>query len=296
MIRSNAHAFEILETQSEGVPFEAIRYLYDQPSTEDIRTKVIFWLENAYNENILKSDSNYDPNTPFWYAIIAENYVEEPLIDPVISLYTVKDDDWDYLNEQGITLILKLCRKLGDTAIVRFLNKIGEQIRAESRFPYLYLFEVFRFVDPEKYPTEILGLFEKKSYWLDALLELLPAIQFSQKKHPELLAKIHEKLELLRLEYEMMEDHDHVDQGVLSQIIASQKLLSKADYPNVKHDSYRKDEDWEKTLRGMEERFEYEDEEEPINSLPTPVSVPQKVSRNAPCPCGSGKKHKRCCL
>jgi len=27
-----------------------------------------------------------------------------------------------------------------------------------------------------------------------------------------------------------------------------------------------------------------------------PSSVPQKISRNAPCPCGSGKKYKQCCL
>ena len=26
-----------------------------------------------------------------------------------------------------------------------------------------------------------------------------------------------------------------------------------------------------------------------------PVRVGQKIGRNAPCPCGSGKKHKQCC-
>jgi SEC-C motif-containing protein len=29
---------------------------------------------------------------------------------------------------------------------------------------------------------------------------------------------------------------------------------------------------------------------------PEPVRVGPKVGRNDPCPCGSGKKHKRCCL
>ena len=27
-----------------------------------------------------------------------------------------------------------------------------------------------------------------------------------------------------------------------------------------------------------------------------PTKVDKKVGRNDPCPCGSGKKHKKCCL
>ena len=295
MIRSNTHAFEILEKSADAIPYEAIRYLYYQKPAEDIRSKVIFWLENAYNDDILESNSDYDPNAPFWFAIIAENYVEESLIDPVIKLFTTARADWDYLNEQGVQLILRLCKKLGDTAIAPFLHKIGEQIQTETKLPYLYLFESFKFVDPAKYPKEILGLFEKKSYWLDALLGFLPDMRFSQKKHPELLAMIHQKLELLRLEYEMMETHDHIDRYTLAEIINCQKHLSEADYPNHRNDDLEPDGDWEKTLREMESRFEYENETLDTH-LPSPVSVPQKISRNAPCPCGSGKKYKRCCL
>jgi tetratricopeptide (TPR) repeat protein len=33
-----------------------------------------------------------------------------------------------------------------------------------------------------------------------------------------------------------------------------------------------------------------------ISSLPSVESVMAKIARNAPCPCGSGKKYKRCCL
>ncbi|MBI1929642.1 SPASM domain-containing protein, partial [Candidatus Poribacteria bacterium] len=29
---------------------------------------------------------------------------------------------------------------------------------------------------------------------------------------------------------------------------------------------------------------------------PKPPEMPQKVGRNSPCPCGSGKKYKQCCL
>ena len=43
------------------------------------------------------------------------------------------------------------------------------------------------------------------------------------------------------------------------------------------------------------------DKEEDISALeilmnwPQPVEVEKKVGRNEPCPCGSGKKYKKCC-
>jgi hypothetical protein len=37
--------------------------------------------------------------------------------------------------------------------------------------------------------------------------------------------------------------------------------------------------------------------EEPVhNPAQSPRTVPPKIGRNEPCPCGSGKKYKRCCL
>ena len=29
---------------------------------------------------------------------------------------------------------------------------------------------------------------------------------------------------------------------------------------------------------------------------PTPITVPKAIKRNDPCPCGSGKKYKKCCI
>ena len=34
----------------------------------------------------------------------------------------------------------------------------------------------------------------------------------------------------------------------------------------------------------------------PVFNKPAPISVSPSVGRNAPCPCGSGKKYKKCCL
>ena len=35
-------------------------------------------------------------------------------------------------------------------------------------------------------------------------------------------------------------------------------------------------------------------EEEDVSPRPKPVTVPEKIGRNDPCPCGSGKKYKKC--
>lgn len=294
MIHSNTHAFEILETQNSGIPYQAIRYLYYQQPAKDILEKLIFWLENAYHENVLGENINYEPNAPFWYAIVAEAYLTKELIDPVINLFTTVDEDWDILNEQGAVLVNLLCEKLGDQAIGKFLDKILAQIETQSKFPYLYLFESFKYIDPKKYSEQILQLFSTKSYWLEALLAHLPQVQFSQKKHPELLRTLDEKLEILRLEYDLMETLDHIDRSTLKELINCQEALSKANYPTVKAIEDRKQRDWEAYLRTQESRFT--PEEETNDSPPPAPSNPSKIGRNDPCPCGSGKKYKRCCL
>jgi len=263
MIRSNTHAFEILESPQPFIPYEAIRYLYYQTPAEDIRKKVFYWIENAYNYEVVPKESDLVIEAPIWFGIVAENYIEEALIDPVIDLYCKVNDDWDLLNEQGVVLIQKLCENLGDIA-------------------------------PDKYPNQILSLLETRSYWMTALLGMLPNIQFSQKKHSDLLEKIYEKLSLIQLEYETMESHDHIDASILSEIKNCQKALASSDYPNNRKITFRRGE-WEAHYRKFErQRMNFYNSED--STMPTPISIPKKVSRNAPCPCGSGKKYKHCCL
>jgi len=36
------------------------------------------------------------------------------------------------------------------------------------------------------------------------------------------------------------------------------------------------------------------DDSKAASDRPAPAAAPQKVTRNAPCPCGSGKKYKHC--
>jgi hypothetical protein len=49
-------------------------------------------------------------------------------------------------------------------------------------------------------------------------------------------------------------------------------------------------------LHGLMPVFSAEEEEASAEAAPEPAAVvPQKVGRNDPCPCGSGKKYKKCC-
>ncbi|TVM00627.1 MAG: hypothetical protein CV087_13270 [Candidatus Brocadia sp. WS118] len=45
-----------------------------------------------------------------------------------------------------------------------------------------------------------------------------------------------------------------------------------------------------------EKAREFEDEYSKITGPPKPIQAEEKISRNAPCPCGSGKKYKKCCM
>lgn len=49
----------------------------------------------------------------------------------------------------------------------------------------------------------------------------------------------------------------------------------------------------EKKAKGKRLKPMFMDSDNPFNE---PVTVDAKVGRNDPCPCGSGKKHKKCCL
>jgi hypothetical protein len=59
---------------------------------------------------------------------------------------------------------------------------------------------------------------------------------------------------------------------------------SPGDYEELTEDFDETDE-----YEGSQENIDETDEYEPSKTLP-------KVGRNEPCPCGSGKKYKKCCL
>ncbi len=84
------------------------------------------------------------------------------------------------------------------------------------------------------------------------------------------------------------------------------RLVIHAHEPGIRPDTayvdftaYYKEGDAEKSLQ---ERAEFRRDEgswiyvRPVRQGPAPIKSQAKVGRNDPCPCGSGKKHKQCCL
>lgn len=52
----------------------------------------------------------------------------------------------------------------------------------------------------------------------------------------------------------------------------------------------------EKEIKKRQERWKKEDEEERRQEAAEGASLRPKIGRNDPCPCGSGKKYKKCCM
>jgi hypothetical protein len=119
-------AFRTIEKRQSKVPFEAIEFLHQQPTSAQITDKLVYYIANAYNEALIYNKKlNYYSNAPLWYAVVAEEHLSKQLVQAVVEVFTSeKYDDWDYLNEQITFLVGKLCQALGAPAINAFLEAI----------------------------------------------------------------------------------------------------------------------------------------------------------------------------
>jgi len=65
--------------------------------------------------------------------------------------------------------------------------------------------------------------------------------------------------------------------------------MSKDYDPNAQrfHDREKRDKDYKKQLPGADD--------EPLPPPVEPIQAEKAPDRNDPCPCGSGKKYKKCC-
>jgi len=71
----------------------------------------------------------------------------------------------------------------------------------------------------------------------------------------------------------------------------------KRDVTQSIYDRYEDAMSWHGYLMKYDEAYREQHTYKPSSSLsPKPIPKTEKVGRNAPCPCGSGKKYKKCCL
>jgi hypothetical protein len=192
MITTVGQAFDILEHATDGVPFDAIEFLYSHPPEDIITDRIIFHLNNAYNEDLYREpDSEYLLSTSLWFAIVAENHLHPRLIEPVINLFLKSDQSWDFLNEQGQFLVGKLCEAFPEIAIPKMMMAIESIIETDTELPYHFLFDCLYFADPEIYKERILKVLAHDEFtWYESF-----AVTISDIGIREAIPEIRKKLE-----------------------------------------------------------------------------------------------------
>jgi len=298
-------AFTEIENAHAKMPVEAIEFLYSCDKNEKITEKLKFSLSNAYSKKVYynEEDDYYHP-TPLWYAIVAENHLSEELIEPIIKLFTSTEADWDYLNEQGNFLTGKLCSEIGEKAVSPILEVILKDSKQKKKHPTLFLFDCLHYIDKEKHLPIIFEILENGEYiWIDSLAVHLGDAQVSETL---------DRLKEIRDAFSDTSILGSFSRGDLEEGITELET-GKSLYPSMAGPYFKKRKDWK------EHYNDYNQPSPPLSSsnvssvsqLENINSVSQignlssinkvmekkvKVGRNDPCPCGSGKKYKKCCL
>ena len=248
MPNSLGEAFLIIDRQKEGIPFEAIRFLYNHPPSLKIRRKIIYALKHAYDDTYYDADDDYYFPTPLWYAIVAENHLSKKLVKPLIKLFTATNDDWDFLDEQGLYLIGKLAEKYPDFVMKRIMRAIDKMIKKKLKLPYLYLFDAFFYVDAKKYKHWFLKTLQKEDlYWKGAFANHISDLQ------------IKEALPILKKMLEC-EEYDEFERADIKESIEELEENKKL-FPDIFQPYCKKRGDWEEHYASYEKNF-YDSEEE----------------------------------
>jgi hypothetical protein len=298
MIENLNQAFEIIKSTKFGIPYDAIRYVRSQAESREIIDKIVFSLNNAYDEGIFPvNDKDATSHEPLWYAVIAESFTDERLIDPVLNLFRY-EQDWKFLNEQGLYLVGQLAEKYPEIVPEKALSIVEEEVGNKSKKPYYYLFNTFYYLDLDKCGDRLLNVIKEKDiYCFDMLAMTIGSIQFKAA-----VPYLEERLNLIE------KDVIEIEFSTIDIEDALEKLKTgKDEYPIVPY--FKKRKEWEDHYKKIEKYFEdfNPDEFDPedgfdsgidgyVNDVPAKTLPKKEAGRNDPCPCGSGKKYKKCCM
>lgn len=299
-ITTKEQAFQVLETQKNGIPFEAIDFLYNSPTDEDILNKIRSTLEQIY-DNIDQLEEGF--YSELWYAIAAENHLDLSLLDAIIGMLTKEEYGDEYINEQAGFLIGLMAKKHGNAVVDKVLEVI-QQILEEGNIlvPYEYLFEVVYHADEVRHKAIILQILSHTdsedvpmfaAYLCQArLLIFLPAINEFIKIQEERAKEDEYILFLISPLLEALEDWEKgkEKQPPYIEIRKHWKLYYKEYEDDFEEsDSFGLKQLSESVYESDDSYYLYSEQTPKVNNTP-------KIGRNDPCPCGSGKKYKKCCL
>ncbi|WP_283242707.1 YecA family protein [Marinifilum caeruleilacunae] len=272
MIRTIQQAFEILDTKATGIPYEAIDFLREQESSEELSKKLVYALTNAYKGEVYYSEKHRIMlPAPLWYAVVAEKHLSEDLFEPLLEMFTT-EEDWDLMNEQAVYLVGLLAKKFPESFIEKVLFFIEENIKKENKTPYIFSFEALYYAKDHQFERIHSMLDEANFHWVDHYIRVLGDLQREDtlKKFKEILPKFEGKHTAIELQY-----YIDVMEGRVS------------DYEQGVAFCEMRDPEWKNHYQHMEQMFA---------SAQSPIQQDVKINRNDACPCGSGKKYKNCCL
>jgi hypothetical protein len=306
MITSIEQAINILVESKKEIPYDAIKFLYNHPKDQKISDAIIYYIERAYEHEESFEDIPFDVNTPLWFSIVAENHLSEDLLMPVARIFRSDNYFNDYLQEQGLILIEKLFEKFPSTTTVKAFELTKVLVEFNADLPYASLFNCFRYID-----------IKKEQIWFEKTIQnplLICYDYFIEKladiRYKEFLPLLKEMKEKITSNYLLDQINDAID-----------RLESEID-PSPYEPSYVTRGDWETYFRDCEEDIlsddehefgfnfnhrdyddfddddddEEDEDEDDFKVVPIqPVKAKEKISRNESCPCGSGKKFKKCC-
>lgn len=295
-------ALEVLDRCVKGIPFSAIEYLQNDTSRE-AREAIIEALKNHVDHRYCWADCEL---APYWYSLAAEGHICKELIDPVIQLYEENPRDSEWICLQGHYLIGKLAEKYPDLTTEKVLEAMEQDVKNETKPELYFLFDTFYFCDRDKFKSRLLTYLDKSelSWYLpyaDVIsdLHITEGLPFFKQK----LAQMHEENDGSFLHHQNIIDLDYA-------IKVLEGKVKKKPY-SIKPQCLIRTISWQEDLK-MNESLFYEEEHfniptatnEDIEDLLTwpgfekekPSTKSKKPGRNDPCPCGSGKKYKNCCL
>ena len=272
MIKSTEQAYNTIDTKVQGIPYEAIDYLRNLDSSEEIIKKLTYAFENAYKGEVYYSDElKIMLPAPLWYAVVAEKHLHMDYANGLLNLFSV-EEDWDLLNEQAVYLVGLMAKKFP----VEFVNKVLEYIEGnidkESKSPYIFSFEALYYAADEQF-DRIFAILDLENFqWLDHYIRILGDIQ-----HEGTLAKFKEMLPKFEGKHTAVELQYYID------VMEGRELKFEKGVAFCE-------------MRDAEWKNHYQQVEAVFSKSEAPFETNKKVGRNDPCPCGSGKKFKNCCM
>lgn len=272
MIQSTKQAFDIIDSNITGIPYQAIDYLRSIDNSEEINQKLVYALKNAYNGSAYYSEKyRLMLPTPLWYLIVAEKHLSDQLFEPLLEMFT-SEEDWDLMNEQAVYLVGLLAKKYPIEFLDKVLYFIEENIRKENKTPYIYSFEALYFANDSLFERIHTMLELENFYWIDHYIRILGDLKRNDTliKFKELLPRFEGKHTAVELQY-----YIDVMEGRVADFVKGTAF------------SEMRDPEWKNHYKNIEHLFA---------SVNSPVEQINKINRNDRCICGSGKKYKNCCL